>query len=248
MQLVKPRLTAFLKRHLGGRFPAEIKALELWDCEWGKDSTEAGLFGLFEMQFHRLLMKSVESEKDRLTLINHLYLDHFIFRAFNQSTSESYRFRKEDQVVCSNSSSFLPNNPCGDAILVAFEKAAREWGSRSWGSLHHRLYKHSVFGDSPLAFIFNSRHPFGGNARTPNVATYGSHKKQDGYFDAIIGASFRLVTDLNQTYWMLDTGIGENSFSGANRRLIDMFLAGEYIRYTPGQIAGAQSVTRLHRD
>ena len=58
-----------------------------------------------------------------------------------------------------------------------------------------------------MAFLFNTRIPFGGNSRTPNVGLYGSHKWQDDYFDAVIGASFRIVSDINKTYWILDTGI-----------------------------------------
>lgn len=83
-------------------------------------------------------------------------------------------------------------------------------------------------GDIPLLNkLWQRFFPAGGNSRTLNVAIFTHQSKT---YNTVGNPVFRIVTDLEETYYSLDAGISDRVFSP----YYDNFVGKDnYVRYTP---------------
>lgn len=73
-----------------------------------------------------------------------------------------------------------------------------------WGKIHQHVFKAVPWSDIPgLKNIWGREIPAGGNSRTVNVAILTHQTKS---YNSIGGPVIRFITDLDETYYSIDTG------------------------------------------
>ena len=91
---------------------------------------------------------------------------------------------------------------------------------KSYGTQHHTVLSHIIFGNSSVACIFDRKHSSGGSAFTINAAFYDPYT-----LDTIVGPSYREIIDLSdweKSVYVLPGGASEVVTS---RHYSDMFSA-----------------------
>ena len=123
-------------------------------------------------------------------------------------------------------------------LALAFKKLPsqlkQEFGSSDieeyqWGKIHRQYFTMIPFSEVPLLNkIWNRGYPAGGNSRTLNVAIYVHAAKK---YNAFASPAFRFITDMNKTYYSLETGQSDRIFTSA---FFDNFLdKNMYLEYVP---------------
>lgn len=148
-----------------------------------------------------------------------------------------FNLTNEERLVCSNkeNQNYTSLHPCLANAALAFKKLPQllfalfhthNESEYQWGKIHQHTFKTVPWSDIPvLKNIWGREIPAGGNSRTLNVAILTHQTKS---YNSIAGPILRFITDLNETYFWIDTGESDRVTS----KFYDNFLGkDEYIKY-----------------
>lgn len=198
-----------------------------WDFRMNTDSFQAVIYNLWMFHFQRNLLSSIQNEVIHKKTVHFFGFEQYILKrvegwAKNEATLN-------DTVCFSYISRNYKNHECASLILLSLitvhEKVSKG-GYKKWGDLYNSFYPHRPFSNTPLASIFEKKVPAAGNGATLNVA-YGSWHKDE--FQSDCSANMRFISDLEKTYYIVDTGVSENLFSKHRDDMMVMKQRGEYI-------------------
>lgn len=212
--------------------------LKAWDYVLHKDSIEASLYHVWEYLFQHSLFKLVDlTEEEVHAIVNHGYFENYQFLLLEKIGMG--KLSNEERAVCeSHETQKLKDlHPCEASALLAFKELPNElsklFGSDDledcrWGVIHNQMFKIIPMSDIPvLRSIWQRSYPTGGNSRTLNVAILTHQSKS---YHSLGNAVFRLITDLNDTYYSLDAGESDRIFSPYYDNFVNK---DKYVRYTP---------------
>lgn len=145
---------------------------------------------------------------------------------------------EQERVICANSESnnYTQLHPCLANAALSFKKLpklledlfkTKDYKQFEWGKIHRHTWKSVPWSDIPvLKNIWGRQTPAGGNSRTLNVAILTHQTKS---YDSIAGPIIRFITDLQETYYSIDTGESDRVAS----KFYDNFLGKDlYIKYS----------------
>lgn len=216
-----------------------INWLEDWNCEFDRDRFEPSIYTIWEHEFQKLLLQNAGlAEQERIAITNHAFFELYYFKLV-EKLARNNETTVDDKLLCLNEyNKGSPKNPCIVNMLLAFnqlEASLKEWfgtldnSQWKWGSIHKKTFTYVPWTEIPgVGSLFNRKIPAHGNSRTLNV---GIHSYQKKSFETFATAIFRLVTDMNRTFYSVDLGVSDRVTSPFYDNFLDDFNNGKYIEY-----------------
>lgn len=213
--------------------------LRVWNGVMAADAAEPLIFSLWYRAFARLVL-----EDD----LGPLYEDFQGFRPI------FYRNVITEQTEWCDNVETPERESCELLAATALTQAAGalrgQYGDDParwrWGDAHYADHDHLIFGDTPLARLFNLRAPNGGDAFTVNAARYAV---EDEGAAQTSGPGYRALfdlADLERSRFMHGTGQSGNVFSRHYRDFLERWTNVEYLEIPTGREAIQQgAVGRL---
>lgn len=223
-----------------------IKNLRSWDFQMKKNSNSAAIYSVWEYLFLAKLLGKIIDLEDRERIVYSLNFEQFIFRKIMQWHEGSSQLNEEWCEGYSSPPVHLKNYTCIyhliSSLLDTHEYLTIKQGTSDvknwrWGTIHKMKYKHIPFSESfwPLKAMYERQYPADGNRRTVNVAIPNFRSSK---LDAVHSANLRMIVDMSEnskSYYIIDTGLNENVFSGRYAEWLEKHRDGEYLEMKFGK-------------
>jgi acyl-homoserine lactone acylase PvdQ len=232
------RLTRY--KYIWGSPATEVLFNKLigWDCVMDRKSVEASIYHVFEhVLLNSLLTTTALSEQERTSIITHAFFENYYFNLLERFGQD--RLEEDDRTVClsTETAKLSSLHSCEAAIALAFKNVPaqlkEEFGHEDieqyqWGTIHNQKYAIIPFTEIPLINkVWNRNFPVGGNSRTLNVAIFVYPAQK---FTSFASPAFRFITDMNTTYYSLETGQSDRVLSPFYDKFVDKNI---YLEYRP---------------
>lgn len=198
-----------------------------WDFRVSTDSFQAVIYNLWMFHFQRNLLSNIKNEPLHKKTVHSFGFEQYILKRVESWAKNEATLN--DKVCFSWISQNYKNYECASLVLLSLITVHEKVGEndyKKWGDLYKSFYPHRPLSDSTLASIFEKRVPAAGNGATLNVAYGGWYKEK---FQSDCSANMRFISDLEKTYYIVDTGVSENLFSKHRDDMMVMKHRGEYI-------------------
>ncbi|KAL4453701.1 hypothetical protein ABPG74_009597 [Tetrahymena malaccensis] len=222
LQVFLLRGEKYLSQQKFSKYRDLLENLYKWDYKMTKESIGATIYISWEHYFFRTYLHEVSDSEDVRIILNMSYMfDHFfLFETKHMSQLVKDKTKEYKKSYCM----IKETNPEGDCIknlVLAFdqafqhltEKYGEDVNNWQWGLVHRHRFDHKPFSQTPLKYFFEREYIGEGNRRTINV---GGVNHLPDKWDSWYSANYRQVIDMsekNDSYFVLDTGISENIFS-----------------------------------
>lgn len=178
------------------------------------NSVEATIYHVYEHHFHETLLHNTNlTQQERLAILNHAFFEVY-FMKLHQKIGK-LNLTQEEAIICANNenSNYTNIHPCLANAALTFKKLpkflfelfnTKDVTKYEWGKIHKHTFKTVPWSEIPLLNkIWGREIPAAGNSRTVNVAILTHQTKS---YNSIAGPVVRFITDLNQTYFSIDSG------------------------------------------
>ncbi len=196
--------------------------LAAWDGVMAAGVPEPLIFSTWYRKFTRLV-----SEDD----LGSLFGDTWGFRPI------FFRHVIDGQTGWCDNKETLETETCDLLAATALRQTAQElrelYGddpqSWRWGDVHYADHDHLIFGETPLARLFNLRVPNGGDAFTVNAARYAVDEEGAAQTSGPGLRALYNLSALERSQFMQPTGQSGNVLSSHYRDFLDRWVNVEYL-------------------
>lgn len=207
--------------------------LRAWDGVVAAEAPEPLIFSFWYRAFARLVLGDD---------LGPLYGDFQGFRPifYRNVVSRQTRWCDDTRTPDRESCEFLAATAFDEAAQILQGRYGDDPDAWRWGDAHYAGFDHLIFGETPLARLFNLRVPSGGDAFTVNAARYAF---EDEGAAQTSGPGYRAVfdlADLERSRFMHGTGQSGNVLSRHYRDLLERWANVEYLDIPTGREAAGQ--------
>ncbi len=201
--------------------------LAAWDGVMAASAPEPLMFSTWYRNFTRLVL---EDDLGAMFEDTWGFRPIFFRNVINQQTG-----------WCDNVETLEPET-CNLLAATALRQTAQElyeYGGDltgwRWGDVHYADHDHLIFGETPLARLFNLRVPNGGDAFTVNAARYAIDGEGAAQTSGPGLRALYNLSDLERSQFMQPTGQSGNVLSPHYRDFLDRWVNVEYLPILTGR-------------